>query len=103
MIARPKIDGSLSQNTLDQALPPILAVTREDSNPSLLPKQVGGLGPGCPKTGCPLFLALLSIQELHGQNQHEKIVKMVFAQKLTYLLLKLGVSIKLNALEILKK
>ena len=38
----------------------VLAVTREDSNPSLLPKQVEGLGPGCLKTGCPLIAAMKS-------------------------------------------
>ena len=45
IIARPKIEGSQSFGTLGQALLPILAVTREDSNPSLLPKQAYRLGP----------------------------------------------------------
>jgi hypothetical protein len=30
---------------MGQALPPVSAVTREDSNLSLLPKQAGGLSP----------------------------------------------------------
>ena len=29
---------------MGQALPPVSAVTKEDSNPSLLPKEVEGLG-----------------------------------------------------------
>ena len=29
------------------------------ANPLLLLKQVGGLGPWCPETGCPLFFAFL--------------------------------------------
>ena len=44
----------------------------------LLPKQAGGLGPGCPKTGCPLIAAMGSFQKLHGWNQHEKPVKMIY-------------------------
>ena len=47
-------------------------------------KQAGGLGPGCPKTGCPLFSALLSIQELHGWNQLEKLVKMVYSMTFSH-------------------
>ena len=63
MIERPKIEGSQSQGILGQALSPLLAVTKEDSNPSLLLKQEGWLGPVytvCSKTDCPLFLALLT-------------------------------------------
>jgi len=45
--------------TQGQALLPVLAATTEDSNPSFLLKQPRGLGLECPKTGCPLFLALL--------------------------------------------
>ena len=44
---------------------------------SLLPKQAEGLGPGYPQTGCPMFLALQSFQQLHGLNQLEKLLKIV--------------------------
>ena len=79
MIGRPKMEGSQSWCALGQAFLPVLAVTKEDSNPLLHPKQEGGLGPECSKTGCPLFSALLSFQQLHGWNQLEKLVKMVYS------------------------
>ena len=79
MIARPKIEGIQSEGTLGQSPLSVSAVTKEDSNPSLLPKQEGGLGPECSKTGCPLFSALLSFQQLHGWNQLEKFIKMVYS------------------------
>ena len=47
---------------MSQALLPVLVVTREDSNPSLLPKQVGGLGLWCPITVCLPFLPIGSVQ-----------------------------------------
>ena len=55
-----EIRGQPVLGTLGQALLPISAVTKEDSNPSLLPKLEGGLGLGCPKTGCPLIAAMES-------------------------------------------
>ena len=39
---------------------------------------MGGLGLGCPKTGCPLISPMGSFQELHDWNQHEKPVKMIY-------------------------
>ena len=50
IIARPKLEGSQSLGTMGQALAPVSAVTTEDSNPLLLPKQAVGFGPGFPKT-----------------------------------------------------
>ena len=77
----PQLERQISQfsckkvvlHTIFTGFPPISAVTKEDFNPSLLPKQKQG--PECPKTGCPLFLALLSFQQLHGWNQLEKLLK----------------------------
>jgi len=60
MIARPKIKGRQSKGTIGQALQPVLAVTSEDLNPSLLPKQAEGLGLWCPKTGHNRNLRLLN-------------------------------------------
>ena len=45
MIARPKNRGQPVLRHPGPALSPISAVTTEDSNPSLLPKQDRGLGP----------------------------------------------------------
>ena len=66
MIARPKLFASHSYGTLGQALPPVSAVMKSAHPLSLSQKQEERLGPGCPKTGCPLILALLSFQQLHG-------------------------------------
>jgi len=63
MITRPKIKGCQSWGTLGQDLFSALAVTTEDSNPSLLPKQAEEFCSGCPKTGCPQFLTMLSFQQ----------------------------------------
>ena len=46
-------------------------------------KQVGGVGSGCNKTYRPLFLSKGSFLGLHGWNQLEKLVKMVY--NMTYL------------------
>ena len=46
---------------------------REDSNPLLLPNQVGGLGLWCPKFVCPQFLPSGSICNLHFWNQQKKL------------------------------
>ena len=68
---------------MGRALLPVWAVT-EGSNPLLLlPKQVGGLGPVWPKTGCPLFMALQSFQQLLGWNQVKKLAEMI-AMYMTY-------------------
>ena len=37
MIPWPKLEGTHSKDTMGKALPPISAVTKEDSNPLLLP------------------------------------------------------------------
>ena len=60
------------------ALPPVSAVTREDSNLSLLPKQAEGLGPCCPKTVCPSNAPSGSFQKLHISILHEKSEKMIY-------------------------
>jgi len=52
-------------STLSQALPPVWAVTKGSNPLLLLPKQVGGLGLWCPKTGYPLNAAMGSFQKLH--------------------------------------
>ena len=46
---------------------------REDLNPSLLPKQVEGLGPWCPKTVCPPFKPKGLFWKSHFWNQHIKL------------------------------
>ena len=58
MIQWPKLEGSQSKGTMGQALLPVSAVTTEDSNPSLLPKQAERLGPRCLKRGCPLIAVM---------------------------------------------
>ena len=57
---------------MGQALPPVSAVTREDSNHSLLPKQAGGLGPWCPKTVCPSNSPSGSFEKLYILILREK-------------------------------
>ena len=47
------LKGRQFKDTMVQALPPVSAVMKEDSNYSLLPKQAGGLSPWCPKSVCP--------------------------------------------------
>ena len=53
MIHWANLKGRQFWGTMGQALLPVSAVTREDSNHSLLPKQAEGLGLWCPKTVCP--------------------------------------------------
>ena len=77
MIPWPKLEGSQSRGTMGQALLPLSAVTNGSNPLKLKPKQARGLGPGCPKTGCPLILAMESFWELHGCNQHEEPVKFI--------------------------
>ena len=59
MIARPKIEGSQRLGTMGLALPPVMAVTKENSNPLLLLKQEGGLGQGCSKTASIFGLVII--------------------------------------------
>ena len=68
---------------MGQPILPVSAVPWEDLNPSLLPKQEGGLGLQCPKTGCPLMSPMGSFQKLHGWNQHEKPRKMIYDMPLS--------------------
>ena len=63
-------------------LSPCFGSNKGFKSSSLLPKQAGGLGPWCPKSGCPLFSAMGSFQELHGWNQHEKPIKMIYNMSL---------------------
>ena len=63
---------------MSQALSPVSAVNREDSNHFLLPKQVGGLGPCCPKTVCPSNSPSGSFQKLHIPILYEKSEKMMY-------------------------
>ena len=58
MILWPQLEGNQSYGTLGQALPPVSAVTKGSNPLSLLPKQAGGLGQGCSRTGCPLIAAM---------------------------------------------
>ena len=58
MIPWPQLEGSQFQGIQGQALLPVSAITKGSNPLSLLQKQAKG--PGCPKTGCSLFLALLS-------------------------------------------
>ena len=67
-----EMEGRQSSGTVGQALPPVLVVTTEDWNPSLLPKQEEWLGPCCPKTVCPPFSPSGSICKLHTSILHEK-------------------------------
>ena len=58
MIHWANLEGRQFWDIMGQALMPVSAVTREDLNHLLLPKQAGGLGLGCPKTKCPLIAAI---------------------------------------------
>jgi len=62
------IRGQSVFSTLSQALLPVLAETKGSNPLLLLPKQVGGLGLWCPKTGYPLNAAMGSFQKLHTLN-----------------------------------
>ena len=50
------LKGRQFEGNMGQALLPLSAVTREDSNLSLLPKQAGGLGPWYVLSMCLLFI-----------------------------------------------
>ena len=76
---------------MGQALPPVLAVTREDSNHLLLQKQVGGLGPWCPKTVGPPFLLSGSFQKLHIPILCENSEKTMYDTAQLKIIFKLGV------------
>ena len=59
---------------MGQALLPVSAVTGEASNPSLLPKQEGGLGSECPKTGIHFELNCVKLRHAIVQiNQYYKL------------------------------
>ena len=54
--------GRQFYGTMGQAFLPVSSVMNTLNPLSLLSKQVGGLSPGCPKSSCPIFSALLSFQ-----------------------------------------
>ena len=78
MIHWAKMKGRQFLGTTGQALPPVSAVTREDSNLSLLPKQVGRLGLWCSKAVCPPFSPSGLIQWLWIMILHKTCRKMVY-------------------------
>ena len=63
---------------MGQALPPVSVVTIGSNPFSLLPKQVEGLDPWCPKTVCPPFLPSGLIQRFWIMILHEKCRKTVY-------------------------
>ena len=60
------------------ALPPLLVATKGSNPLSLLPKQVEGLGPWCPKTVCPSFLPSGLIQWFWIMILYKKCRKTVY-------------------------